>query len=205
MRVIFRIFHEATGSIIELLRANRRVGNKIELLKKCETGTTQDSDERIQLPVYLLMSQLEEELSRRSVIEEKAKTNVLGITLAFSAMFAGVALISSSCVVCDIGVRWFVWPFLSTLFIGAIFLSAGGVLALSALRIEQVYSWSLEDEAKSTSDKAKVETVLRYLDLNQLSALLKSNKVDASYICIRNGVVALVTTAMLVALFMIQQ
>ena len=90
----FRIFHEATGSIIELLRANRRVGNKIDpLLKKCETGTTQDSDERIQLPVYLLMSQLEEELSRRSVIEEKAKTNVLGThsLVAFSAMFAGVS------------------------------------------------------------------------------------------------------------------
>lgn len=205
MSLIRKIFHAATGSIFELLRANRIVGNKIDLLGKYATARTRKSDERMQLPVCLLMRQLEEELSLRSVIEDKAKTNVLGITLAFSAVFAGVALLSSSIVAHDVCVGWLVWTYLSTLFIGALFLAAGGVLALSALRIAYVYTWSIEDEADGISDKTKAERILRYLDLNRLITLLKSNKVDASYMCIRNGVFALVASSVAVAIFMIQQ
>ena len=145
------------------------------------------------------MRHLEEELAQRIVIEEKAKTNVLGITLAFSAMFAGIALISSSSAVSESSVHWPLWVFLASLFIGVLFLLLGGGLALSALRIAKTYTWTLNDEAINTTDETRVVRLLWYLELNRRTTLLKTNQVDASYSCIRNGVISLAIAAIFIA------
>ena len=195
MRVITRTFSEVTGSVFELLRANRIIGSKIDRLEKSDPASKYRDDRRLTLPENVLMRHLEEELIRRRVIEEKAKTNILGITLAFSAMFAGVALISSNSTVSETSIDWQVWALLVLLFIGGLFLLAGGALALSALRIAKTYTWTLEDEVENTADEARAARALWYLELNQDGTRLKSNLVDASYSCIRNGVIALAVAA----------
>ena len=198
-RVILRILHGMTGSVFELLRANRIVSGKIVCLEKRDPVPSYRNDGRSQLSEDVLMGHLEQELSRRMVVEEKAKTNVLGITLAFSAMFAGAALISSRSTVSEFRVDWLAWVLLALLFIGVLFLLAGGALALSALRVAKNHTWTLEDEVENTTDETRAVRLLWYLELNQEGTRLKTNQVDASYSCIRNGVIALAVAAMFFA------
>ena len=204
MRVILRTFNEVTGSVFEILRANLIVGSKIGRLEKSDPASRYRDDGRSTLPENVLMRHLEEELARRKVIEEKAKTNVLGITLAFSAMLAGVALISSNSTVSEPSIDWQVWSLLALLFIGGLFLLAGGALALSALRIAKTYTWTLEDEVENTADETRAMKTLWYVELNQDGTRLKSNLVDASYRCIRNGVIALAAAAIVMGCFRLQ-
>ena len=141
------------------------------------------------------MRHLEEELDRRVEIDAKARTNVLGITLAVSAMFAGVALISSNSSGGSLNGHWSTWVLLASFFIGVSFLLVGGGLALHALRIAKSYTWTLEDEAKDAIDGDRAVTILWYVELNERTTLLKTNQVDGSYSCIRNGVMALAVAA----------
>ena len=201
MRVILRIFNYVTGSVFELLRANRIVSGKIDGLEKTDPALAYRDDGRSQLPENVLMRNLEEELARRIVIEDKAKTNVLGITLAFSAMFAGVALISSNSTVSESCVDGWIWVLLALLFIGVLFLLAGGALALSALRIAEIHTWTLEDEVENTSDETRAVRILWYVELNREGTRTKTNQVDASYSCIRNGVMALAIAAIVMGCF----
>ncbi len=201
MRVILRIFNGVTGSLFELARANRIVSGKIDRLEKSEPALAYRDDGRSQLPENVLMRHLEEELTLRTAIEEKAKTNVLGITLAFSAMFAGVALISSNSTVSGSCIEWWVWVLLALLIIGVLFLLAGGALALSALRIAKIYTWTLEDDAKHTAAETRAVRILWYVELNREGTRLKTNQVDASYSCIRNGVMALAVAAIVMGCF----
>ncbi len=202
--VILRVLHGMTGSVFELLRANRIVSGKIVCLEKIDPVATYGNDGRSQLSEDILMRHLEQELSRRTVVEEKAKTNVLGITLAFSAMFAGAALISSRSAVCDFGIDWLAWVLLALLLIGVLFLLAGGALALSALRIAKNHTWTLEDEVENITDETRAVRLLWYLELNQEGTRLKTNQVDASYSCIRNGVIALAIAALFFASYGLQ-
>ena len=200
MRVILRIFNGVTGSLFELARANRIVSGKIDRLEKSDPALEYKDDGRSQLPENVLMQHLEGELTRRKVVEDKAKTNVLGFTLAFSAMFAGVALISSNSTVSGSRADWWVGVLL-VLFIGVLFLLAGGALALSALRIAKTYAWTPEDEVEYSAAEARAVRILWYLELNQEGTRLKTNQVDASYSCIRNGVLALAVAAIVMGYF----
>ena len=121
------------------------------------------------------------------------------MTLAFSAMFAGAALISSSSAVSEFSVDWLMWVLLASLLFGVLFLLIGGALALSALRIANIYTWTLDDEVKDTTDETRAVTVLWYVELNQEATRLKTNKIDASYTRIRNGVIALAIAAIVMA------
>lgn len=201
MRVILQIFNVVTGSLYELAKANRIVSGRIDCLKESDPASIYGDDGRSQLREELLMRQLEEELTLRTAIEEKAKTNVLGITLAFSAMFAGVALISSSSTAVESCTEWWVWVPLASLIIGVLFLMAGGALALSALRIAEICTWTPEDEVEHTAAEARAVRVLWYMELNREGTRLKTNQIDASYSCIRNGVVALAVAAIVMACF----
>ena len=112
---MLRILHEVTGSLFELRKANRIVSGKIDCLEKREPEAVYRGDGRSRLPENILMRHLEQELTRRMVVEEKAKTNVLGITLAFGAMFAGSALSPSISGFSGFGVDWLVWVLVASL------------------------------------------------------------------------------------------
>ena len=199
MNVIIRIFHEVTGCVLELQKANRIVRGKIDCLESRDPVSTYRDDGRSGLPEDVLMRHLEQELARRMEIEAKATTNVLGITVAVSVMFAGVALISSSSAGENFSAHWATWVLLAPLFLGVLFLLVGGALAFSALRIAKIYTWTLEDEVKGTTAEDKAMTVLWYVELNERTTLLKTNQLDASHTCIRNGVIALAVAAVSIA------
>lgn len=191
MKVLFRILDEVTGSLPSLVKANRKVSGGIVCLEKGDPTEVYGSDPRALLAESVLMGHLEQELARRMVIEEKARTNVLGITLAFSAMVAGVALLSSGSTLRESCEDWPDWVLLVPLLIGVSFLLVGGALALDVLRVAKIYTWSLEEEATYSDPQTRAARILWSIELNQRTTLLKTNKTEASYACIRNGVVVL--------------
>ena len=156
-------------------------------------------DMRTQLCESLLIQHLEQEHARREVIEDKAKANTLGVTFAFSVMFAGVALLSASTIpkeLCDGQIGWVIL----VLIFGFSFHLIGGLLTLEACRITQYYVWTLKERAEEDQVEFRAATILWYIELNQGVNLLKTNQISASYICIRNGVVLLAIAAVLLAL-----
>ena len=55
-------------------------------------------------------------------------------------------------------------------------------------------TWALKDEVMNTAE-ARAGRLLWYVELNQRGTLLKTNQVDTSYSCIRNGVISLAIAA----------
>ena len=144
---------------------------------------------------------MSQEQVRRQIIEDKAKTNVLGITLAFSVVLASIALGPR---IAELGtnnstwVPWVLTAFMAFQSVGIIFLLFGGWLALQTLRIAKIYVWSLQDERRITTAPARNAEILWYVKNMQQGSLLKANSLDASYSCIRNGVISLAISAILV-------
>ena len=127
----------------------------------------------------------------------------LGITLAFTVILATVAFAPR---ITDAGKDipdWFIWTFMALQLYGIFFLIAGGWLALKTLRVARNYIWTLQDERDNNTMEAKNAEISWYLQNNQEVSVLKSNFLDASYSCIRNGVAALAISAMLVLIFIV--
>lgn len=118
--------------------------------------------------------------------------------MAFTVILATVAFASR---ITDVGKDnpdWVIWAFIALQLYGILFLIAGGWLALKTLRIARNYIWTLQDERDNATAEARNAEIAWYLQNNQQVSLLKSNFLDASYSCIRNGVAALAISAILV-------
>ena len=203
MNTISSIFNEATGQLFALQRKNRLVQRQISRLEQCKPQPNYREQDFPLLDLDALLRHLHQEQSRRQIIEDKAKTNILGITLAFTVILASVAFAPRIAGVAENNGNWMLWTFIGFQLLGIGFLIIGGWLALSTLRIAKVYIWTLEDERSNTTDEAKNAEISWYLQNNQLVSTLKANLLDASYSCIRNGVAALAISAVLVLALMV--
>ena len=150
------------------------------------------------VPKDVLLGFLDQEQARRRIIEDKAKTNVLAITIAFSAMIAGVAIASEIAGIANRNTGWMVWPIIASQSVGIVFLLTGGVVALNALRVADTYMWTLRLENRNMTTEEINARVSWALEISQYVTSIKSNQVKTSYACIRNGVIALALAALLV-------
>ena len=121
LKSILYFLDEVSGSLVGLHLANHKLTALLRQLKKEDPESAYRDDARAGLAVDLLMRHLDQEHARRRVIEDKARTNVLGIALAFSALFAGVALMSSRSTTSECNVDWQLWVFLALLVPGGYF------------------------------------------------------------------------------------
>lgn len=203
MSVIASAFDAVTGQLFALQRKNRLVQRQITRLERCKPPLSYEEPEFPLLDLDALLRHLRQEQARRQIIEDKAKTNILGITLAFTVILASVAFAPRIAEVAQNNAAWILWAFIGLELLGILFLIAGGWLALNALRIAKTYVWTLEDERSNTTAEARNAEISWYLQNNQLVSTLKANLLDASYTCIRNGVAALAISAMLILALMV--
>ena len=201
LRFVGGILNLATGTLFSLWRAHHRVKRSLDCLAKKDPKFLYSADSRTQLCENLLIQHLEQEHSRREVIEDKAKTSTLGITFAFSVMFAGVAVLSASATpkeLCDGKIGWVSL----VLIFGFFFQLIGGLLAFEACRITKYFVWTLEERAENDQSEFRAAKIIWYIELNQIVNRQKTNQISASNICIRNGVVLLAIASVLLALCM---
>ena len=193
-----RAVHEITGNLIKVFGTTRKLDREIKCLAKKDPQAHYRWDPRSRMSATVLLRFLRDEDARRKSIEDKAKINVLGVTLAFSVMFASVALLSSRSDASGCDTIWLNFA-LIPLSAGGVFLLMGGWLALRVLRIAAVYVWTLEDEDESGAIADKGARILWYIELNRKINTIKSNHVVASYGSIRNGIVLLAIATIVLA------
>ena len=203
MKRALKIWHELTGEIFALRKSSRVIQLQIDCLRIKKPKVTYEDYFRPMLPKSVLIGYLDQEQSRRRTIEEKAKTNVLAITIAASAMIAGVAVASEVAGIHERCAGWIVWPVVVAQGIGIIFLLAGGIVALNALRVAETYMWTLGREKMNMTIEAINAELSWCLQFNQCVTSIKSNQVETSYICIRNGIIALGLAALLMAVLLL--
>ena len=192
------LLNEGTGQLFTLLMGNRKVWDQIHRLQQCKPPP--------RYPLFdldVLLRHLREEQGRRQIIEDKAKTNILGITLAFTVILATVAFAPRITAAGKDNPDLVIWAFIALQLYGILFLIAGGWLALKTLRVARNYIWTLQDERDNATMEARNAEISWYLQSNQEVSRLKSNLLDASYSCIRNGVAALAISAILVLIFIV--
>lgn len=148
----------------------------------------------LKLKPSTLQKYLDNENVRRKGIEDKAKTNLLGITLAFSVLFAGLSAAQTK----SAGPHGTVLGILAmmVLAIGVAFLILGGLQAHAAMQVGRVYTLSPEHEAEDTEDQFK-ERMLWTLKQNERLTMRRSNALDVSFKAIRNGVLMLAAAVVL--------
>ena len=207
MNAILTILHETIGQLFLLPSRNRKVQRQINRLERCKPPPNYVNPDYPLFALDALLRHLQQEQARRQIIEDKAKTNILGITLAFTVILASVAFAPRIAAIAKNNADWAVWAFMAFMafqLCGILFLLAGGWLALSTLRVAKNYIWTLHDERVNTTNEARNAEISWYLQNNQLVSTLKANLLDASYSCIRNGVAAVAISAMLALILLLR-
>ena len=129
-------------------------------------------------------------------IEDKARANLLSITIGVAVLFAGLDLLAGGA----IGVRLAGWLQVSVAlgFVASVlYFLLGGLMALKALEVARVFVPSLEEEA----ERSEVERAMQglwVLEQNEKTIFLRTNALSSSSYGLRNGVFCL--TAMVVLL-----
>ena len=193
---VSKVLHVLTGNVIDLVRQNKKIRKMIAGGGNPQTDGSRDATDNLPSGDAMLQY-LEQEMARRRIIEDKAKTNALAITLALSAMLAGIALVGNLAGSNGDFLGELVWVVILLQFLGIVFLLIGGLLALRALEVVPTQMWTLADDRRGVSEEDKKAEIADYLEYNQHYTNIKSNYVDTSYHCIRNGVIALAAAAFL--------
>jgi hypothetical protein len=123
---------------------------------------------------------------RRKGLEEKARANLFALTICSSIVFSGLSMITNhdttSIVRSHFVLRWlFVLPL--AYFAGAAF------AAVKVLQVGQVYTLSLEEECLESEEIDRRSQW--YLEMNQMSTIIKANWAWVSFTCLRNAVFVL--------------
>jgi hypothetical protein len=161
------------------------------------------------LPIDTVKKHHEKELDRKKVIEDKAKANVVGVTIAITLINPLVTFINAQ-LNPQLGknVLNSIWGglFIVTVLFGLASLLMGGWAAFRALRIRGLHDIYLNDEIEinSAPDRQKLRNAKyrKCWELNQRYSNIASNFVDVSYTSIRNGVLA-IFVAMIEILLMV--
>lgn len=150
------------------------------------------------VPLAVLKEHHDKELERKKTIEDKAKANVVGVTIAITLVNPLVVFINAqlnpslSKNVLD---SYLGELFIATVLFGLSSLLLGGWAAFRALRIRGVYDLYLNDEIEiySAINKEKIKNAKyrKCWELNQRYSNIAGNFVDVSYTSIRNGVIAI--------------
>jgi len=140
------------------------------------------------LALDMLQAQYDAEDSRRRTIEEKARANLLAITIGLTILVGGPASLVEQ-LHSSAATTWVPLPVFVLLFAAASYFLWAGYMALEAIRLRQWYVLTLE-EALEPLERRK-ERLWWYVDLNQRATLLRSNALEASFSGIRCGMTAL--------------
>ena len=175
---------------------NRRVREKIEKEANLDTPNAKVS------PVNLTKESLKElydnDLHIKDKLEDKAKTNVIGVTISVTLIMGAYSLLQNISERHGIGALYCV---AFALFVCAVvYMLAAGIHAIHVLTAEnEIYTASFKPE----DDQYNMEDLNKVIGLNRAKNTLRNNYVFTSYECIRNALICLFAV-MLIAIIPVQ-
>ena len=177
------------------LHARQKLRAKIEEARKSFPNEPDASTLSGALGLDRARDYQEKALARRRTAEDKARNNLLGITLAFSVLFTGLTFLTNQSISGVLGRGWGTVASGLVVF-GILYLLAGGWFALTVLQIGKVYDLAPEDEAGG-DEPALVTHLLWCVRQNDRETLLRQNSLVVSFNCIRNGLLLFASLAIL--------
>lgn len=185
-------------SIPACFRAEARLSEEIEKSKLRYQDECRELGQFVpNLEDEVIRRHQESEAKRLKSIEDKARANLLGITIGVAVLFAGFNLVAGEGSA-SLVTGWVRVPSLMLLAVAVCYLLAGGLMALKALRLRQLFSPSLREEAAASQHMRAVQAVWA-LKQNGRAALMGTNALSVSFDGIRNGIISLAVAVVLLA------
>ncbi len=183
------------GSILELRRANKLVQSKID---ECKAEQFR-SDDRLKHSEERLDGALTVSIERIERIEGKAMGTLLGVAVAVAVLGTASGIVGPSGVLGGhpMGMR----AVAAVLLVSAMaYLFGSGLLALQAYRIGEVYRPTLSDFEPLVESVDQAMVLLYCIEQNGRVATLRSNRLSASFNCLRNGLAAVLLLGVLLVI-----
>lgn len=185
-----------TGYVLSLLRANRIVQRK---WREFSLEKIPKDDPRLTIHNDVLFNFLEVDLERIRRIEEKARSSLLGISVATAILSAATALLARS----DIygrGIGPLEYAAGMVVAIAFSFAIASVLLALRAYSISPISRPQMDDYLESIGKRA----LLLCIEKNRLTATTKSNYLTGCLNCMRNGIFTMAVAGVLCVVVFLQ-
>nr|VFJ49971.1 MAG: hypothetical protein BECKDK2373B_GA0170837_102646 [Candidatus Kentron sp. DK] len=192
-RLLQRLDSALFGSVIALHRANRIVQKKIDECKESEF----EDDDRLRHTIEDLHATLNLSIQRIERIENKAMNTLLGVAVAITVFGATSGLLGANGIIADSSSPFRIIA-AALLAIAVLYLFGSGLLALQTYEIGQIYRPTLTQRAPVVEEKHEKTATLYAIEQNQRVGTLRSNRLSASFSCLRNGLITVVLLVIVV-------
>ena len=177
----------------ENYKTNKIIDQKIQELCSKEAKTIDLSKlacagDLSKVSLKIIKTIYEKNLERKKTIEDKAKINVLGVTLFVSAMTSvSTNVIKIYTIFPDNVIRMIFYVFGM---LAVFYIIYGGIMAISVLmNRNKIYLFDESDGILPQMVQKKIYA--QNIDLNVYSNLIRTNYISSSYQCIRTGIIFL--------------
>lgn len=179
------------GNLPRCAWAAYKLGGKLKEALESDVAAT---DPRLAIDEGILDAYYQAAFERLERIEDKARTNVLALTIATTVMITGIRFFDSNPRLPACLYNW------GMLFVGfaLFFFVSGGLLALGAYRLVPLFVRSMDDRPEVAGHGTWRRTTLGCIDRNRIRGWQRGNLLAASTTCLRNGVLLLFIFAAIV-------
>lgn len=193
IRIIYFIIKQVFPSI-SVRKANKQLKETIN--SEVSQSNTAILDNAADIPIENFRQKYKETFEVKNKLEEKAKTNVIGITIAITVMMGASNLINSlinkyQCVALH-------WISFFIMLAAIIYLLVSGIDAIKVLFNENIMSMVDLPDLSATDINAK-EKYDDCINRNINRNIIRNNIIYSSYICIRNALICMIMLFILVS------
>ena len=132
----------------------------------------------------------DEEKIRKNTLEDKAKSNTMGLTIAISIMMNGAQVFVKT--PRNWNIPWLYWVNIAMLILIVLYFIIAGIYSIKCFSSENIFHFvsphSLEDDG---DEESKINDYITCLHYNQIRNSIRNNLLSVSYSCIRNAIILL--------------
>lgn len=194
MKKFFRFLIEQVFPTFSMQKVNKQLKEKINNEKTQSTVSNMVNIDAI--PIDSFRKKYAETFEVKNRFEDKAKTNVIGITIAITVIMGTSSLTGS--IISKYPYAALHWLSFAILLASIIYLIVSGIAAIDVLFNEN--TMSIVDLPDLSADNHK--TKVKYDDCTSRNInrnIVRNNIVNSSYICIRNALICMMVLFVLVS------
>lgn len=195
MKKLFSAVIEQVLPTLSVHRANKALIKKINSVDSQSNVSYMDNTDEVTIDSF--KQKYAETFETKNKFEDKAKTNVVGITIAITVIMGASGLTGSLSSKYPSAVLH--WISFSILLVAIIYLLVSGIDAIKVLFKENSMSTVDLSDMSTDSIKAK-EKYDDCINRNINRNIIRNNIVYSSYICIRNALICLVLLFVLISI-----
>jgi hypothetical protein len=170
-------------------KANSIIRKKLdESIDSNPKGVLSEIENTDKISLDILKEQYNDTIRAKGTLEDKAKTNIIGITLSITLIMGGSGVLSS--LNDKYPFTFLTWVLFTLFVISVTYMITAGLLVIKLLTDENlVYTINLN--SFSLDEKKLKEDYSTCTSLNQMMNTIRNNYIFSSYECIRNALICL--------------